>query len=55
MLGSHKVTISLKLTAVEEFIKKDNTKTLKLLKSNNKALNSKLTILEDPGVEINKK
>ena len=32
LLGPHKVTISSKLTAVEKFIKKNNTKTLRLLK-----------------------
>ena len=31
-LDLHKVTISSKLTAVKKSIKKDNTKTLKLLK-----------------------
>ena len=32
LLGLYKVTIPLKPTAVEEFIKKDNTETLRLLK-----------------------
>ena len=32
LLNPHKVTIPLKPTAMEEFIKKDNTKTLKPLK-----------------------
>ena len=35
LLGPHKVIIFLKLTAVEKFIKKDNTETLKLLKGKN--------------------
>ena len=33
LLGLHKITIPSKLTAVEEFIKKDNTEILRLLKS----------------------
>ena len=39
LLGSHKVIIPLKPTAVEESIKKDNTETLKLLKGKDQALN----------------
>ena len=39
---------------MEEFIKKDNTKTLRLSKGKDQALNSESIILEDPGVEINK-
>ena len=35
LLGPHKVTIFLKLITVEKFIKKDNTKTLTLLKGKN--------------------
>ena len=54
MLGSHKVTISLKLTAMEEFIEKDNTKTLRILKDKDWALNSEPTILKDPGIKTNK-
>ena len=53
-LGPHKVTIPLKLTAVEKFIEKDDTETLRLLKSKDQALDSKPIILEDPGIETNK-
>ena len=54
MLGLHKVTIPLKLTVVEKFIKKDNTKILRLLKDKDWVLNLEPTILENPGIEINK-
>ena len=39
---------------MEKSIKKDNTETLRLLKSKDQALNSESIILEDPRVEINK-
>ena len=54
MLDLHKIIIFLKLTTVKESIKKDNTETLKLLKSKDQALNLKSIILKDPGVETNK-
>ena len=54
MLDLYKITISSKLTAVKESIKKDNTKTLRLLKGKDQALNLKPIISEDSGVEINK-
>ena len=52
-LGSHKVTAPLKPTAVEESIKKDDTKTLRSLKGKDQALNLEPTTSEDPGVETN--
>ena len=54
LLGLYKVTALLKLTVVNEFVKKDYTKILRLLKSKNKVLNPESTISEDPRVEINK-
>ena len=39
---------------MKKSIKKDNTKTLRLLKDKDQALNLKPIILEDFGVEINK-
>ena len=54
MLDLHKVTAPSKLTAVKEFIKKNNTKTLRLSKSKDQVLNLKSIILEDPKIEINK-
>ena len=39
---------------MEKSIKKDNTKTLRLLKGKDQAPNSEPIILEDPGIETNK-
>ena len=39
---------------MEKFIKKNDTETLRLLKGKGWALNSKSTILGNPGIEINK-
>ena len=39
---------------MEEFIKKNNTKTLRLLKGKDQVLSLKSTILEDPRIETNK-
>ena len=39
---------------MEKFIKKDNTKILRLLKDKDRALNSEFTTSKDPRIEINK-
>ena len=39
---------------MKEFIEKDNTKTLRLLKGKDQVLNLEPTILENPEVETNK-
>ena len=49
LLKLHKVIIPSRPTTVEKSIKKDNTKTLRLLKSKDRALNSEPTILKNLG------
>ena len=54
MLDLYKIIISSKLTTVEKSIKKNNIKTLKLLKGKDEAPSLEPIILKDPKIEINK-
>ena len=54
LLKLYKVIILSRLTTMEEFIKKDNTEILKLLKHKDRSLNSEPIIIKDPRIETNK-